>query len=285
MTDFSIEDKKELSRIADALERLAPMALADDDLFQFEGYIWQSEGKRLKGIAQIQRLSLDSLIGIDQQKQALLANTRSFAQGLRANNALLWGARGTGKSSVVKAVHGALIQEGLTPALVEIQREDLLDLPELMARLSETERRFILYCDDLAFEHNDISYKSLKAVLEGGLSGRPENVVFYATSNRRHLMPRQMIENERGSAINPSEAAEEKISLSDRFGLWVGFHSVDQEQFLAMISHYVAYYDIPADSEYARSEALKWAMARGNRSGRTAHQFIVHLAMEFNVKI
>lgn len=285
MIEYDLDQKNQLVRIADALERLAPQQTHSDDIQAFEGYIWQSETKRLKGISSIQRLPLDTLIGIDQQKMALLENSRSFATGLRANNALLWGARGTGKSSLVKAVHGALLGEGLTPALIEIQREDLLDLPELMDMLSAQNRRFIVYCDDLAFEQDDVSYKSLKAVLEGGLSGRPENIVFYATSNRRHLMPRQMIENERGSAINPSEAAEEKISLSDRFGLWIGFHSVDQDHFLAMVANYVSYYEIPADADYVRSEALKWAMARGNRSGRTAHQFIVNLAMEFKVNI
>ena len=275
----------QLERIADALDRLAPPPAYSDDLTSFDGYIWHSETQSLKGIPEIQRLPLDTLIGIDQQKKLLLDNTRAFAQGLRANNALLWGARGTGKSSLVKAVHGQLLGEGLSPALIEIQREDLSDLPELMDRLSQHSRRSVVYCDDLAFEQDDVSYKSLKAVLEGGLSGRPENIVFYATSNRRHLMPRQMIENERGSAINPSEAAEEKISLSDRFGLWVGFHSVDQDHYLAMVDGYVRYYDIPANAEYVRSEALKWAMARGNRSGRTAHQFIVNLAMEFKVNI
>ena len=280
-----ILDNQQLERIACALERLAPEPAKSDDMASFEGYIWHSEDAILRGIRQIQRLPLETLIGIDQQKHQLIENSRAFATGLRANNALLWGARGTGKSSLVKSVHGQLVKEGFSIALVEIQREDLSDLPLLMDRLSQIDRRFMIYCDDLAFEHDDISYKSLKAVLEGGLSGRPENIVFYATSNRRHLMSRQMIENERGSAINPSEAAEEKISLSDRFGLWIGFHSVDQDNFLAMVSGYVSYYNIPAEQEYVRSEALKWAMARGNRSGRTAHQFIVHLAMEFKVSI
>ena len=278
-------DNKQLNRIASALERLAPEPAKNDDMAAFEGYIWQSDESILRGIRTIQRLPLDTLIGIDQQKHQLIENSRAFATGLRANNALLWGARGTGKSSLVKSVHGQLISEGFSVGLVEIQREDLSDLPDLMDRLAQLDRRFMIYCDDLAFEHDDISYKSLKAVLEGGLSGRPENIVFYATSNRRHLMSRQMIENERGSAINPSEAAEEKISLSDRFGLWIGFHSVDQENFLAMVHSYVSYYNIPAEEEYVRAEALKWAMARGNRSGRTAHQFIVHLAMEFNMSI
>jgi predicted AAA+ superfamily ATPase len=225
------------------------------------------------------------LQGIDQQKQRLLENTEYFAKGMRANNALLWGARGTGKSSVMKAVHGHLIEAGYEIGLVEIQREDLSDLPEVMEHLASIERAFILFCDDLAFEQDDISYKSLKAVLEGGLSGRPRNLVFYATSNRRHLMPRDMIENERSTAINRSEASEEKISLSDRFGLWIGFHNVDQDTYLEMIRWYIDYYKIPVSFEIARQDSLTWAMGRGNRSGRTAFQYILNLAMQHGVKI
>ena len=221
---------------------------------------------------------MSCLQGIEPQKQELLENSRAFARGLKANNALLWGARGTGKSSLLKAVHGQLLSEGLDCAIVEVQREDIQDLPHIMQVLKHSNRRFILFCDDLAFEEADSSYKSLKAVLEGGLSGRPDNIVFYATSNRRHLMPRQMIDNERGSAINPSEAIEEKISLSDRFGLWIGFHSVDQDTYLSMIENYVGFYELPVDLEQTKSQALTWCMGRGHRSGRTAYQFILHLA-------
>jgi predicted AAA+ superfamily ATPase len=274
-----------LKRIADALDRLAPPKDAEIDLTAHQGYIWVAEKSNFHPVDDIQRLPLESLQGIDQQKQRLLENTEYFAKGMRANNALLWGARGTGKSSVMKAVHGHLIEAGYDIGLVEIQREDLSDLPEVMEHLARIERAFILFCDDLAFEQDDISYKSLKAVLEGGLSGRPRNLVFYATSNRRHLMPRDMIENERSTAINRSEASEEKISLSDRFGLWIGFHNVDQDTYLEMIRWYIDYYKIPVSFEIARQDSLTWAMGRGNRSGRTAFQYILNLAMQHGVKI
>ena len=274
-----------LKRIADALDRLAPPRDAEIDLTAHQGYIWVAEKSNFHPVDNIQRLPLESLQGIDQQKQRLLENTEYFARGMRANNALLWGARGTGKSSVMKAVHGHLIESGYDIGLVEIQREDLSDLPEVMEHLARIERAFILFCDDLAFEQDDISYKSLKAVLEGGLSGRPRNLVFYATSNRRHLMPRDMIENERSTAINRSEASEEKISLSDRFGLWIGFHNVDQDTYLEMIRWYIDYYKIPVSFEIARQDSLTWAMGRGNRSGRTAFQYILNLAMQHGVKI
>jgi predicted AAA+ superfamily ATPase len=274
-----------LKRIADALDRLAPPRDAEIDLTAHQGYIWVAEKSNFHPVDNIQRLPLESLQGIDQQKQRLLENTEYFAKGMRANNALLWGARGTGKSSVMKAVHGHLIEAGYDIGLVEIQREDLSDLPEVMEHLASIERAFILFCDDLAFEQDDISYKSLKAVLEGGLSGRPRNLVFYATSNRRHLMPRDMIENERSTAINRSEASEEKISLSDRFGLWIGFHNVDQDTYLEMIRWYIDYYKIPVSFEIARQDSLTWAMGRGNRSGRTAFQYILNLAMQHGVKI
>ena len=274
-----------LTRIANALERLAPPKIADIDLKSHQGYIWVSEKSSFHAVEEIQQLPLDSLKGIDQQKQQLLENTEYFAKGMRANNALLWGARGTGKSSVLKAVHGHLLAKGYDIGLVEIQREDLGDLPEVMAHLSKIDRAFILFCDDLAFEQEDISYKSLKAVLEGGLSGRPRNLVFYATSNRRHLMARQMIENEQSTAINRSEAAEEKISLSDRFGLWIGFHNVDQDTYLAMIKWYVEYFQIPVSFEEVRQDSLTWAIGRGNRSGRTAFQYILNLAMHHEIKI
>ena len=274
-----------LSRIADALDRLRPPLAEQADLFAHEGYIWEAKTKVFHAINSIERLPLDSLKGIQQQRDTLMANTRAFAEGRRANNALLWGARGTGKSSILKAVHGKLIEDGYNIGLVEIQREDLADLPLVMKILSDIERPFILFCDDLAFEQDDISYKSLKAVLEGGLSGRPRNLVFYATSNRRHLMPRQMMENERSSAINRSETTEEKISLSDRFGLWIGFHSVDQETYLAMLDWYVTHYNLPADKEGAQQQALSWAVGRGNRSGRSAFQFILDLALRLKIDI
>ena len=274
-----------LSRIADALDRLTPPPAEQADLVAHEGYIWEAKTKVFHAINSIQRLPLHSLKGIQQQRDTLMANTRAFAEGRRANNALLWGARGTGKSSILKAVHGTLIEDGYNIGLVEIQREDLADLPLVMKILSDIERPFILFCDDLAFEQDDISYKSLKAVLEGGLSGRPRNLVFYATSNRRHLMPRQMMENERSSAINRSETTEEKISLSDRFGLWIGFHSVDQETYLDMIDWYVTHYNLPIDKEEAQKQALSWAVGRGNRSGRSAFQFILDLALRLKIDI
>ena len=274
-----------LTRMAEALERIAPSYQFPDNLEDAQGYIWEAQLRKLQKIEEIERLPLSCLEGIEQQKQQLLENSRAFAKGLRANNALLWGARGTGKSSLLKAVHGALLSEGLDCAIVEVQREDIQDLPYIMQVLKQSNRRFILFCDDLAFEEADSSYKSLKAVLEGGLSGRPDNIVFYATSNRRHLMPRQMIDNERGSAINPSEAIEEKISLSDRFGLWIGFHSVDQQTYLTMIETYVAFYKLPVELEQVKSEALTWCIGRGHRSGRTAYQFIIHLAGKLGITL
>ncbi len=274
-----------LKRMAEALERIAPSYQFPDNLEDAQGYIWEAQLRKLQKIDEIERLPLSCLEGIEQQKQQLLENSRAFAKGLRANNALLWGARGTGKSSLLKAVHGALLSEGLDCAIVEVQREDIQDLPYIMQVLKQSNRRFILFCDDLAFEEADSSYKSLKAVLEGGLSGRPDNIVFYATSNRRHLMPRQMIDNERGSAINPSEAIEEKISLSDRFGLWIGFHSVDQETYLTMIETYVTFYKLPVELEQVKSEALTWCIGRGHRSGRTAYQFIIHLAGKLGITL
>ncbi len=274
-----------LTRMAEALERIAPSYQFPDNLEDAQGYIWEAQLRKLQKIDEIERLPLSCLEGIEQQKQQLLENSRAFAKGLRANNALLWGARGTGKSSLLKAVHGALLSEGLDCAIVEVQREDIQDLPYIMQVLKQSNRRFILFCDDLAFEEADSSYKSLKAVLEGGLSGRPDNIVFYATSNRRHLMPRHMIDNERGSAINPSEAIEEKISLSDRFGLWIGFHSVDQETYLTMIETYVAFYKLPVELEQVKSEALTWCIGRGHRSGRSAYQFIIHLAGKLGITL
>ena len=287
MTDKNnIEQFKPLfNRMTEALERLAPSYQFPDNLNDAEGFIWEAQLRKLRKIEKIERLPLSCLKGIESQKEQLLENSRAFAKGLKANNALLWGARGTGKSSLLKAVHGQLLLEGLNCAIIEVQREDIQDLPHIMEALKQSDRRFIIFCDDLAFEEADSSYKSLKAILEGGLSGRPENIVFYATSNRRHLMPRQMIDNELSSAINPSEAIEEKISLSDRFGLWIGFHSVNQETYLDMIENYVKFFDLPVELENIKSEALTWCIGRGHRSGRTAYQFIIHLAGKLGITL
>ena len=287
MTDKNnIEQFKPLfNRMTEALERLAPSYQFPDNLNDAEGFIWEAQLRKLRKIEKIERLPLSCLKGIESQKQQLLENSRAFAKGLKANNALLWGARGTGKSSLLKAVHGQLLLEGLNCAIIEVQREDIQDLSHIMEALKQSDRRFIIFCDDLAFEEADPSYKSLKAILEGGLSGRPENIVFYATSNRRHLIPRQMIDNELGSAINPSEAIEEKISLSDRFGLWIGFHSVNQETYLDMIENYVKFFDLPVELENIKSEALTWCIGRGHRSGRTAYQFIIYLAGKLGITL
>ena len=283
MTDS--EMTKLLHRIADALDRMAPATTSEAPLADAEGYVWRPDQMQCSPVSHIARLPLSALCGISPQLQQLHDNTKRFAEGKLANNALLWGARGTGKSSLVKAVHGALIAEGFSLKIVEIAREDIASLPDLMSYLAQQEGRFIIFCDDLAFEGAETSYKALKAALEGGLTGRPSNIVFYATSNRRHLMSRQMIDNERSTAINPSEAVEEKISLSDRFGLWLGFHALDQEQYLEIIAAYITYYNIPTSFEDERLPALQWAMARGNRSGRTAHQFIIDCAARHNVMI
>ena len=274
-----------LNRIADALDRLAPAAMPHTDLTASEGYMWDSKSARCVAIPRISRLPLSVLKGISSQSEKLYENTEAFALGKLANNALLWGARGTGKSSLIKAVHGDLCAKGHDVRIVEIAREDIGDLPVLMSYLETQKARFIVFCDDLAFDAAESSYKALKAALEGGLSGRPSNIVFYASSNRRHLMARSMIENERSSAINPSEAVEEKVSLSDRFGLWIGFHSLDQDGYLAIIEGYIDHYQLPTTIEDIRQNALQWAMERGNRSGRTAHQYIIQLAAELDVKI
>ncbi|MGD1956785.1 MAG: ATP-binding protein [Sphingomonadales bacterium] len=263
-----------LERIALALEGLAAQSHADaSQTPEFEtadSYVWQADTATLKPVRHVHAVPLDLLLGIDQQKATLSENTRRFAAGYPANNALLWGARGTGKSSLVKAIHAALPSP--KPALVEIHREDITSLPALMEILSGLERRTLLYCDDLSFSKDESSYKSLKAVLDGGLMGRPDNVIFYATSNRRHLMPRDMMENERSTAINPAEAVEEAVSLSDRFGLWLGFHRVDQALFLKMVHGYAKRFDLP--SEGLEDAAKTWSVTRGTRSGRVAWQFI-----------
>ena len=268
-----------LQRIAGALERLAPAAAASDPLDRGEAFVWHAEGTRLEAIAKVSRVDLDLLHGIEQARDILLDNTRRFAKGLPANNALLWGARGTGKSSLVKAIHAQINAEtGGSLALIEIHREDLASLPFLLTRLRGTRRRCLLFCDVLSFDAADTSYKSLKAVLEGGIEGRPENVVFYATSNRRHLMPREMIENERSTAINPAEAVEEKVSLSDRFGLWLGFHNCGQDTYFAIVEGYARRFHLDLPVETLRAQANEWSMTRGARSGRVAWQFIQDLA-------
>ncbi len=284
------DQDKLLRRIADALERLAPPAPASAPLGQAEAFVWRAEDGELEPVDKVNRLALDLLKGIEPQAQTLLKNTRRFAEGLPANNALLWGARGMGKSSLVKAVHGAVNAERRdagepAPVLVEIHREDIPTLPRLLQRLRGEARRCILFCDDLSFDSDDTSYKSLKAVLEGGVEGRPENVIFYATSNRRHLMPRDMIENERSTAIHTSEAVDEKVSLSDRFGLWLGFHNCDQDTFFAMVEGYAAHYGLGMAPVRLRAEAKEWSITRGARNGRVAWQFIQDLAGRLGVRL
>jgi uncharacterized protein len=268
-----------LARIADALDRLAPPAAPESDLAAADAFVWHAEREWLEPVPAVNRVALDLLQGIDRVRDILLENTRRFAAGFPANNVLLWGARGMGKSSLIKAAHAAVNAEtrgGLV--LVEIHREDIPSLPRLLALLRRTERRCILFCDDLSFDQQDTSYKSLKAVLEGGIEGRPGNVVLYATSNRRHLLSRDMIENERSTAINPGEAVEEKVSLSDRFGLWLGFHACDQETYFAMVRGYAERYALALPAEQLRAEASEWAITRGARSGRVAWQYIQDLA-------
>ena len=268
-----------LVRIADALERLAPGTGAAPDLDSADAFVWHAEGGWLAPVAEVSHVALPLLRGIDHVTGILLENTRRFAEGLPANNALLWGARGMGKSSLVKAVHAHIAAERPGAlALVEIHREDIGSLPGLLALLRGAGRRFVLFCDDLSFDGSDTTYKSLKAVLEGGLEGRPENVVFYATSNRRHLMPRDMIENERSTAINPAEAVEEKVSLSDRFGLWLGFHNCSQAVYFEMVEGYAAHFGLKVEGEALRRQANEWAVTRGARSGRVAWQFVQDLA-------
>jgi len=268
-----------LARIADALERLAPPAAGAPDLAAADAFVWHAESGRLAPVAEVSHVALPLLRGIDRVSAILLENTRRFAGGLPANNALLWGARGMGKSSLVKAVHAEIAaRRPGGPALVEIHREDIASLPRLLGLLRGAGRRFVLFCDDLSFDGGDATYKSLKAVLEGGLEGRPENVIFYATSNRRHLMPRDMIENERSTAISPAEAVEEKVSLSDRFGLWLGFHNCSQETYLEMVEGYAAHFGLDMERGALRRQAVEWAVTRGGRSGRVAWQFVQDLA-------
>ena len=279
-----------VERIARALERLTPAPLRKPDFDRAQAFVWQAEPEAFLPVANVNRVPLPLLKGIDGMRNVLFDNTVRFARGLPANNALLWGARGMGKSSLVKAVHAAVNRETWAKAgdlkLIEIHREDIDTLPRCLAHLRETTgKRFILFCDDLSFEAPDTSYKSLKAVLEGGIEGRPEHVLFYATSNRRHLMPREMLDNERSTAINPSEAVEEKVSLSDRFGLWIGFHNCSQDTYLDMVRGYAEHYGLRIAEEDLRREALAWALGRGARSGRVAFQFIQDLAGRLGVRL
>jgi predicted AAA+ superfamily ATPase len=271
-----------LERIAAALERAGGGTGADTgSIPEGDAFVWEAEGSQLVAVPRVASLPLTLLKGIDAARDTLYENTRRFADGLPANNALLWGARGMGKSSLVKGVHAEVnrARKGAARlALIEIPREDIDSLPHLLRRLRGSERRFLLFCDDLSFDRDDTSYKSLKAALEGGVEGRPANVLFYATSNRRHMMPRDMMENERSTAINPSEAVEEKVSLSDRFGLWLGFHHCGQDEYLAMIETYAAHFKLGIEKDDLRARAIAWAATRGGRSGRVAWQFIQDLA-------
>ena len=268
----------ELTRIADAVERMAPVPMAAPDFSAADAFLWQTQPDRLTPVSRVSRVDVTLLVGIDRARDTLLQNTRQFARGFAANNALLWGARGMGKSSLVKAVHAEVAKD--TPLkIVELQREDLPSVGALLELLRAAPgMRFLLFCDDLSFSHDDEHYKSLKAVLDGGIAGRPENVLFYATSNRRHLMPRDMIENESARAIHGGEAVEEKVSLSDRFGLWLGFHPCSQDEFLAMIRGYCEAYGIDIDDATLRAEAIEWQATRGGRSGRVAWQYFTDLA-------
>ena len=268
-----------LNRIADALERLAPAAAPVNDFDAADAFVWHAERSWLEPIHRVNRIEIGLLRGIDRVRDILLDNTERFAAGLPANNVLLWGARGTGKSSLVKAAHAAVNRKRPHAlALVEIHREDIPSLPRLLSLLRSSLRRCLLFCDDLSFDQHDTSYKSLKAVLEGGVEGRPANVVLYATSNRRHLMPRDMIENERSTAINPAEAVEERVSMSDRFGLWLGFHSLDQETYQAIVRGYAEHFGLDIPPEQLKAEAGEWSITRGSRSGRVAWQYIQDLA-------
>ena len=271
-----------LDTIANLLERAVPPRIKPNDLDAADAFVWQASTGWLQPVEKVNRVEMVLLRGIDSVRDILIENTRRFATGIPANNALLWGARGMGKSSLVKAAHATIngeLQKGETALkLVEIHREDIDSLPELLTLIRPTDKRFVLFCDDLSFDHDDTSYKALKAALDGGVEGRPDNVIFYATSNRRHLMPRDMIENERSTAISPSEAVEEKVSLSDRFGLWLGFHKCSQDDYLAMVEGYLEHFKLGVTLEGIRGEALEWSTTRGSRSGRVAWQFVVDLA-------
>lgn len=267
-----------LERIAEALERMKPPPVEDPDIVSAPAFVWKTEPDRLVPVQNVNRLELDLLVGVDRARETLMKNTKQFASGFRANNALLWGARGMGKSSLVKAVHHEVCKTNADLKLVELHREDIASVGRLLVILRRLNERFILFCDDLSFSYEEHHYKSLKNVLDGGIEGRPDNVVFYATSNRRHLLPRDMIENERSTAIKPAESVDEKVSLSDRFGLWLGFHPCSQDEYLEMISRYCQSSGIQIDADRLRSEALEWQTTRGARSGRVAWQYFVHLS-------
>jgi predicted AAA+ superfamily ATPase len=278
-----------LARIADALERLAPPRRLEAEFESADAFVWHAAGRRLSPVPRVNRVEMSLLRGIDRVRDILSENTTRFARGLPANNALLWGARGMGKSSLVKAVHAEInhLRDASSRPLklIEIHREDIETLPDLMGLLRTDPHRFIIFCDDLSFDSDDTSYKSLKAVLEGGIEGRPENVIFYATSNRRHLMPRDMMDNERSTAINPSEAVEEKVSLSDRFGLWLGFHNASQDEYLEMVRSYATHHKLKVSQDDLVREALEWSITRGSRSGRVAWQFIQDVAGRLGHKL
>ncbi|HEX9809979.1 MAG TPA: ATP-binding protein [Alphaproteobacteria bacterium] len=285
------ETRALLKRIADALERIAPASDGGIGPTEEDAFVWRAEDGRLQPVARVNRVALGLLRGIDGQRDLLLENTLRFARGLPANNALLWGARGMGKSSLVKAVHAA-VNDRLGRkraagrlALVEIHREDIASLPRLLAALRTRRRRFIVFCDDLSFDGHDATFKSLKALLEGGIEGRPENVIFYATSNRRHLMPRDMIENERSTAVNPAEAVDEKVSLSDRFGLWLGFHMCDQDTYFAIVETYARHFKLRIGRDELLAGANEWSVTRGARSGRVAWQYIQDVAGRLGRKL
>ena len=269
----------EVRRLAEALERMGPVRPRENDLDDADCFVWKPEERYLSPVAAPSRVPLALIRGVDHVRDILHENTLRFAEGFPANNALLWGARGMGKSSLVKAIHAEIARKpAMKLKLVELYREDIGSLGALLDILKTSQYRFLLFTDDLSFDHDDAAYKSLKAALDGGVEGRPENVLLYATSNRRHLMPRDMIENERSTAINPSEATEEKVSLSDRFGLWLGFHKCSQDDYLAMIDGYAAHFGLEGGKEALHAEALTWATTRGGRSGRVAWQFIQDIA-------
>lgn len=280
--ELQLDLKPALTRIADALERMAPNVVEPANFSTADAFVWNARNGVLKPVPEVNRVELSLLKGIEQVRDILLQNTQQFASGYPANNALLWGARGMGKSSVVKAIHAHVNETAPSETeklkFVEIHREDIESLPDLMILLAQTKLRFLLFCDDLSFDTDDTSYKALKAALDGGIEGRPSNLLLYATSNRRHLMPRDMIENERSTAINPSEAVEEKVSLSDRFGLWLGFHKCSQDEYLRMVAGYMEHFGLNIEESEWRPAALEWATTRGYRSGRTAWQFIQDMA-------
>jgi predicted AAA+ superfamily ATPase len=279
MPDTTAALNEKLDRLIAALERMAPPPPQAPDFASSECFVWDAAAAALAPVPVVNRVEIGLIRGVDRVRDILLDNTRRFANGLPANNVLLWGARGMGKSSLVKAAHATIMAEtGTSLKLIEIHREDIDALPRLMHMLKPSQSRFIVFCDDLSFDQDDTSYKSLKAALDGGVEGRPDNVIFYATSNRRHLLPRDMIENERSTAINPSEAVEEKVSLSDRFGLWLGFHKCSQDEYLQMVEGYVGHYGLEIDPEELRRDCLEWATTRGSRSGRVAWQYVNDLA-------